>query len=137
MQFCEGRRNISVGKKIRISEDLFFLSYLLRKGSITEEKKNLEMTTAICWPVSAYKSSLSTLHTLSCSYLVSQSCPPLWEPMEHSLPDSSVHGIFQARILEWIAISSSRGSSQTRDWTCISRVSCTGRILYHGVTWEY
>ena len=42
-----------------------------------------------------------------------------------SLPGSSVHGIFQARILEWVAISCSRGSSQPRDWTRVSRT------LYH------
>ena len=54
--------------------------------------------------------------------------------MDYSLRDSFVHGIFQARILEWVAISSSRGSSQPRDRTC---VSCIGRwILYHWVTWE-
>ena len=45
-------------------------------------------------------------------------------PLDYSPPGSSVHGIFQARILEWIAISSSRGSSQPRDQTCISCVSC-------------
>ena len=49
--------------------------------------------------------------------------------MNCSPPGSSVHGIFQASILEWIAISSSRGSSQPRDQTC---VSCIDRwILYH------
>ena len=41
--------------------------------------------------------------------LVSQSCPTLCDPMDCSLPSSSVHGILQARILEWVAISSSRG----------------------------
>ena len=52
--------------------------------------------------------------------------------MDCSPPGSSVHGIFQARVLEWVAISFSRGSSQTRDWT---RVSCIGRrILYHWAT---
>ena len=40
---------------------------------------------------------------------VAQSCPALCEPMECSLPGSSVHGIFQARVLEWVAISFSRG----------------------------
>ena len=40
-------------------------------------------------------------------------------------PGSSVHGIFQARRLEWVAVSSSRGSSQPRDWTRVSCVSCT------------
>ena len=54
--------------------------------------------------------------------------------MDCSPPGSSVHGIFQARILEWVAISSPRGSSQTTDWTCIS---CTGKwILHHWAAWE-
>ena len=52
---------------------------------------------------------------------VAQSCPTLCYPMDCSLPGSSVHGIFQAIVLEWIAISFSRGPSQPRDWT---RVSC-------------
>ena len=46
---------------------------------------------------------------------VAQSCPTLYNPMDCSLPGSSVHGIFQARILEWVAISFSRRSSQPRD----------------------
>ena len=54
-----------------------------------------------------------------------------------SLPGSSVHGILQARILEWIAIPFSRGSSLPRDQTCVSYVPCTGRqIPYLGVTWD-
>ena len=65
---------------------------------------------------------------------VTQSCPTLCHPMDYSPPGSSVHGILQARILEWVAISSSRGSSQPRDQM---HVSCTGRrILYHWTTWE-
>ena len=46
---------------------------------------------------------------------VTQSCPTLCDPMDFSLPDSFVQGIFQARILEWVAISFSRRSSPTRD----------------------
>ena len=58
-------------------------------------------------------------------------------PMGCSPPGSSVHGIFQARILEWVAILYSRGSSQPRDWTRVSCISCIGRqILYHCVTCE-
>ena len=53
---------------------------------------------------------------------VAQSCPTLCNPMDCSLPGSSVHGIFQAIILEWIAISFSKGSSQPRDWTQVSRI---------------
>ena len=56
-----------------------------------------------------------------------QLCPTLCDPMDCSLPDSSVHGILQGRILEWVAISFSRGSSPPRDWT---RVSCTAGWLY-------
>ena len=51
---------------------------------------------------------------------VAQSCQTLCYPMEYNPPGSSVHGIFQARILEWVAISFSRGSSQPRDWTQVS-----------------
>ena len=46
-----------------------------------------------------------------------QSCLILRDPMDCSPPGSSIHGILQARILEWVAISSSRGYSQTKDWT--------------------
>ena len=51
---------------------------------------------------------------------VAQSCPTLCDPMDCSLPDFSVHGIFQARVLEWVAISFSRESSQPRDRTQVS-----------------
>ena len=63
-----------------------------------------------------YQKSLLRLVSV-CSII--QLCPVLCEPM-----DSSVHGIFQARILEWVAISSSWGSSQPRDQTHVSWVSC-------------
>ena len=51
-----------------------------------------------------------------------QSCPTLCDPMDCSLPGSSVHGIFQAIVLEWIAISFSRGSSRPRGWTLVSHI---------------
>ena len=70
----------------------------------------------IVWPISMHVCSVMSL----------------FDPMDCSRPGSSVRGIFQARILEWFAISFSRGSSQPRDQTC---VSCTGRrILYHSAT---
>ena len=53
---------------------------------------------------------------------VAQSCPTLCDPMDCTLPGSSIHGIFQARILEWVAISFSRKSSRPRDWTQISYI---------------
>ena len=61
----------------------------------------------------------------------------LWPHGLYSPPSSTVHGIFQAKILQWVAISYSRGPSQSRDWICVSCVSCTGRqILYQCATWE-
>ena len=51
--------------------------------------------------------------------LLTQSCLILCDPVDCSPPGSSVHGILQARILEWVAISSSRGSSLPRDGTCV------------------
>ena len=54
---------------------------------------------------------------------VVQSCPTLCDPIDCCLPGSSVHGIFQARVLEWVAISFSRGSSQPRDRTWISHIA--------------
>ena len=63
-----------------------------------------------------------------------QSCPTLCDPVNCSPPGSSVHGILQARILEQVAMPSSRESSQPRDWT---RISCIeGRFFTHWVTWE-
>ena len=53
---------------------------------------------------------------------VAQSCPILCDPIDCSLPGSSVHGIFQAIVLEWVAISFSRGSSQPRARTRVSHI---------------
>ena len=60
---------------------------------------------------------------------VTQSCPPLCDPMDCSLWDSSIHGIFQARELKWVAISFSRGASWPRDRTCVSHIA--SRRFHH------
>ena len=61
-----------------------------------------------------------------------QSCLTLCDPMDRSLPGSSVHGILQARKLEWVAMPSSWGSSQPRNRTRVFLVSCIGSwVLYH------
>ena len=72
-----------------------------------------------------------------------QSYPTLCDPMNHSLPRFSVHGISQARILEWVAISFSRGSFRSRNWTLSSCcISCfaggffTAELLRKPV-WEW
>ena len=65
-----------------------------------------------------------------------QSCPTLGDPMDCSLQGSSVHGIFQARVLEWVAISFSRGSSKARDRTevsCIANRWFTATRLIPGI----
>ena len=72
-----------------------------------------------------------------CAGLVTQSCPPLCDPMDCGPPGFSVHGIFQARILGLVAISSFRGPSPPGDQTRVSCGSCIGQqILYHWATWE-
>ena len=67
----------------------------------------------------------------SCCCLVAKSYPTHCNPMDCSPPDSFVHGILQARILQRVATSFSRGSSQPKDGTCIS---CIGRQSLHHPT---
>ena len=77
-------------------------------------------------------------YTFTAFLLFAQSCPTLCYPVDcSSLPGSSIHGIFQARILEWVAISFSRRSSLPRDWTEVScivgrrfTVWVTRKVLY-------
>ena len=81
-----------------------------------------------CW-ISVLNSSVYSLY---CVHAKSPpSCVILCDPMDCSPPGSSVHGIHQARILEWVAMYSSRGSSRPRDRTWVSYISCAGiRVLY-------
>ena len=63
-----------------------------------------------------------------------QLCPTLCNPMDHSVPGSSVHGILQARILEWVIMPSCKGSFWPGDGTHVSCVA--GRFFTHWATWE-
>ena len=86
------------------------------------------------WPVPLWALTMphSSLQLLSLLCVCTLSHVLLCNIVDCSPPGSSVHGIFQARILEQVAISSSRGSSRPRDQTCLSCISCIGRqILYH------
>ena len=66
-----------------------------------------------------------------------QSRPILCDPMDWNPPGSSVHWIFQARILDWVAIPFSRASSWPRDLTCVCCISCVDwQILFHCTTWH-
>ena len=81
-----------------------------------------------------YCLSSTEFRDVCCCCLVAKSCLTHCSPMDYSLPGSSVPGIAQARILEWVALPFFRGSSWLRDRTC---VSCIGRrIHYHRATWE-
>ena len=62
--------------------------------------------------------------------MCAQSCPALCHPVDWGLPGFSVHGISQARTLDWVAISLSRGSSRPKDQTYVSCVSLVGRFLH-------
>ena len=64
------------------------------------------------------------------------SCSTLCDPIDCSPPGSSVHGLFQARLLEWAALSSSRGSSWSRDQTDLLYLLLGRHILYHGTTFS-
>ena len=97
------------------------------------------------WPTSTIKAippDINTKKSLrTCGFymmaVVSVSRVWLCDPLDCSPPGSSVHEIYQARILEWVVISFSKESSQLRDWTHISHVSWIGRqILYHWATWK-
>ena len=84
------------------------------------------LTAGACFHFSQYPDSIwsgrvRASERKSCSSR--QSCPILCNPMDSSLPGSSVRGISQTRILEWVAISFSGGSSQPRDWTQVSCVA--------------
>ena len=86
----------------------------------------------LLWGTNTILTALVVTCVCACSVLSDS----LW-PHGPYLPGSSVLGLLQARLLEWVAISFSRGSSQPRDRTFISCASCTGRwIPYHGATWE-
>ena len=86
------------------------------------------------------KSGWEELRDWDCTYTIDAcmltcilwSYPTLWDTVDHRPTSSSVHGILQARILVWIAMPSSWGSSQPRDQNFISDISCLGRqVLYH------
>ena len=86
----------------------------------------------------ASRSQIDVLLTKFLHFVCAQSCLTLCDPLGYGPPGSSSHRIFLARILEWVAISSSRESSWPRDRTCFSCVSCIGRqVLYHWATWEF
>ena len=103
----EIKRHLLLGRKVMINLDSIFKS-----KDITLPTK-VRLVKAMVFPVVMYV----------CESEAAQSCLTLCNPMDCGLSGSSVHGIFQARVLEWIAVSFSRGSSQPRDQTWVSRIA--------------
>ena len=104
----EINRHLLLGKKAKTN-----LDSILKSRDITVPSKCC-LVKAMVFPVVMYGCESWTIKKAVC-VLVAQACLTLCDPMDCSLLNSSVHGIFQARILEWVAISFSRGSSQPRD----------------------
>ena len=88
------------------------------EGNTTNQQWWLQWT-GICWDRIDFNYKLfhPILYHMKVKVLLAQSCPTLCNPMDCSLPGSSVRGILQGRILEWVAIPFSRGSSRFRDQT--------------------
>ena len=107
-----------------------YKSYAIFLGHLDKIRWGPSITTSICKdnPVSGYM-------LFECS--VAQPCLTLCDPLDCSPPGSSVHGILQARILEWVAMLSSRGSSRHKDQTRVFHVSwIAGRFFTHWATWQ-
>ena len=111
-------------------------SQRVRHDWATEQQQWKQMEWNSFVQIREVKHQLAIQCVCVCVFVCAQSCPTLCTPMDHSPPGSSVHGISQERILEWVAISYSSGSSWLRDQTCISCVSCIGRqVPYHCSIW--
>ena len=104
-------------------------------SAVGQEKEHWEHPGPQCILLALYPSHLQRqkLHFPVCVSVI-QSCLTLCDPTDCSPPDSSVCGTFQARILEWVTMPFSRGSSQPRDWTRVSHIS--GRFLTFWATRE-
>ena len=115
----------------------FFIFYLRFPVKIVSSLSLLFLVSSIRKPSGLPKCEVIITKNFHACAKSLQTCPILCDPMDCSLPGSSVQGILQARILEWVDISSSRRSSQPRDWTHISYVSCIGkRVLLGCVKWR-
>ena len=89
--------------------------------------------TVFFWPIKCLR--INTIISIKTVAIIKKICSVMsksLQPYGYSLAGSSVHGISQARILEWVVISSYRGSSQPRDWTHISCISCIAGGFFTG-----
>ena len=111
----EIKRYLLLGRKVMTNLDSIFKS------------RDITLPTKVClvktmvFPVVMYGCESWTIKKAECE--VTQSCPTLCDPVDCSPRGSSVHGILQAGVLEWVAISFSRGSSRPRDRTQVSCIA--------------
>ena len=94
--------------------------HALLQGIFPTQRSNLRLLCILHWQVNSLPLAPPGKRSEVKWSEVAQSCPTLCGPMDCSLRGSSVRGIFQARILEWVAISFSKWSSRPRDWTQVS-----------------
>ena len=121
-----------------IDQKCYFFQYqaYLRTSLITDEHNYKAFNSECGYSHSWILISFGFLRHYCCCW-VAQLCPTLCDPIDCSPPGCFVHGILQTRILQWVAMLSSRGPSWPRDQTCVCCISCLGRqILYHWATWE-
>ena len=120
----------SPGKNTGVGCHAFFKGIFLTQGSnpflLSPALAGGFFTTSTTWrnlwKSLAWGKGLEYIPDGECEGEATQSCPTLCDPVDCSLPGSSIQGILQARILEWVAISFSRGSSRPRDRTQVSRI---------------
>ena len=127
---CHGQRSL-VGYSSGVAESWTWLSHThTNTHTHTKTKKTSTQKTKLKTNSKIGDWNLPVTCASICAKML-QSCLALCDPMDWSPPGSSVHGILQARILEWVAMPSSRESSQPRDQTHVSYVSCIGRRVFY------
>ena len=104
-----------------------YCRYFNRNHITGEQRRYCKVSSFIFFPLNLIKEKKKTYWSMKIEVkvLVTQPCPAICNPIDCSPPGSSVHGILQARILDWVAISFSRGSSQPRDQTQVSHTFFT------------
>ena len=113
-RFVEPGTESTAQKKTNVAGNLWGLTVLW--GECIKEVITMPGRCAKCWDMYVPRSLVrKELPWSEVQVLVTQSCPTLCDPVDYSVPGCSVHGISQARILEWVAISFSRGSSRPRN----------------------
>ena len=109
----------------------------LNDGSKDMASCSLEAVNATLFIKGVKDLEMGRLFWINCAVLSRSVVSDSWDPMDYNLPGSSVDGISQAWLLEWVAVLFSRGSFQPKYWTCISCISgIAGRFFTHWATEE-